>query len=306
MVAILQFVTYDDIAAHYFSGSGALIPAPAVPDSPARRLRDALEPIATQGWWSRSVADEMNALHLNFFGAYVWGRAASLGIPSASTVVSAFGVFEPTFLSTIYLATREQISRDDILRARADGASQAMSLVCSSEEASGIVEPLRRSMESVDSCARPLFSGLRELEMPSTPQGQLWRLAEMFREHRGDGHLAACIAHGMSAIQINVITELWLGYNLGEYSATRGFTKEVIEETMTSLQERGITDDKGLTAFGYNMRSQIENDTDRTQDAIIAALGTSIEDIINTANDISTRVINYPSFPSDPRKRAAG
>ena len=299
-------MTYDDIAAHYFSGAGALVPAPEVPNSPARRLRDALEPIATQGWWSRSVADEMGALSLNFLGAYVWGRAASLGTPSASTVVSAFGAFEPNFLSSIYLATRDQVARDTILDARASGASQAMSLVCSLEEASAIVEPLRRSMESADGCARPLFSGLRELEMPQSPQGQLWRLAEMFREHRGDGHLAAVIAHGFTALEMNIITELWLGYDLGEYSATRGFPQEAIETTMSSLQERGITDDKGLTAFGYNVRSQIEHDTDRAQDAIIAALRASLDNIINTANDISSRIINYPSFPSDPRKRAAG
>lgn len=299
-------MTYDDIAAHYFSGAGALVPAPEVPNSSARRLRDALEPIATQGWWSRSVANNMNELGLNFFGAYVWGRAASLGTPSASTVVSTFGVFEPSFLSNIYLTTRDEVSREDILTARANGAEQAMSLICSPEQASAIVHPLRRSMESVDGCARPLFSGLRELEMPISPQGQLWRLAEMFREHRGDGHLAAFIAHGFTALEMNIITELWLGYDIGEYSATRGFSKDVIKATMYSLQERGITDASGLTTFGYSVRSQIEHDTDRTQDAIVAALGTSIDDIINTANDISARVINFPSFPSDPRKRAAG
>lgn len=299
-------VTYDDIAAHYFSGAGALVPAPEVPNSPARRLRDALEPIATQGWWSRSAADNMSQLGLDFFGAYVWGRAASLGSPSASTVVSSFGVFEPSFLSNIYLATRDQVSREDILTARANGAEQAMSLICSPEQASEIVNPLRRSMESVDGCARPLFSGLRELEMPTSPQGQLWRLAEMFREHRGDGHLATFIAHGFTALEVNIVTELWLGYNVGEYSATRGFSKDAINVAMSSLQERGITDANGLTAFGYNVRSQIEHDTDRAQDAIVATLGTSINDIINTANDISARVINFPSFPSDPRKRAAG
>lgn len=299
-------MTYDDIVAHYFSGAGALVSAPEVPNSPARRLRDALEPIATQGWWSRSVADNMSALGLDFFGAYVWGRAASLGTPSPSTVVSSFGVFEPTFLSNIYLATRDQVAREDILTARANGASQAMSLVCTPQEASAIVEPLRRSMESIDGCARPLFSGLRELDMPLTPEGQLWRLAEMFREHRGDGHLATFIAHGFTALEMNIITELWLGYDIGEYSATRGFSKDVIKATMYLLQERGITDTKGLTPLGYNVRSQIEHDTDHTQDAIVAALGTSIDDIINTAIDISARVINFPSFPSDPRKRAAG
>lgn len=299
-------MTYDDIAAHYFSGAGALIPAPEVPDSSARRLRDALEPIATQGWWSRSVANNMSTLNLDFFGAYVWGRAASLGTPSASAVVSAFGVFEPTFISNIYLATRDQVSRDDILTARADGASTAMSLVCSPEEAQIINTTLQRAMESVDGCARPLFSGLRELPIPASPQGQLWRLAEMFREHRGDGHLAACISHGLSVLDMNIVTELWLGYELGEYSATRGFSKAVLDNALHSLNERGITNGSQLTQYGHELRSRIEHDTDRTQDAIIATLRTNIEDVISLANVISQRIIDYPGFPSDPRKRAAG
>jgi len=299
-------MTYDDIAAHYFSGAGALIPAPELPNSLARRLRDALEPIATQGWWSRSVADNMSALGLDFFGAYVWGRAASLGTPSASTVVSTFGVFEPTFLSKIYLDTRDTVSREKILQARDDGASQAMALVCSADEATQLCEPLRQAMESVDGCARPLFSGLRELEMPATPQGQLWRLAEMFREHRGDGHLAACIAHGLSAIDMNIVTELWLGYELGEYSTTRGFSKEALAVAMVSLQERGILDGGKLTPFGHSLRAQIEDATDKTQDEIIAILGASTNELIAIGNEISSRIVNYPHFPSDPRKRAAG
>jgi hypothetical protein len=299
-------MTYDDIAAHYFSGAGASFPAPDVPHSPARQLRDALEPIATQGWWSRTVADNMSELNLDFFGAYVWGRAASLGTPSASTVVSTFGVFEPTFLSTIYLATRDAVSRDDILRARADGASQAVALVCSADEVTEIVAPLQRALHSVDGCARPLFSGLRELEMPRTAQGQLWRLAEMFREHRGDGHLAACIAHGISAVEMNIITELWLGYELGEYSSSRGYAKDILTGAMTSLQQRGVTDGTQLTSFGHNLRAQIEHDTDRTQDHLMTALGSSIDHIIEVTNEISSRLVNYPSFPSDPRKRAAG
>jgi hypothetical protein len=299
-------VTYDDIAAHYFSGAGGLHPAPEVPDSAARRLRDALEPIATQGWWSRAVADNMSALNLNFFGAYVWGRAASLGTPSASSVVSAFGVFEPTFISNIYLATRDQVSRDDILSARADGASTAMELICSPDEAISLNKHLRKAMESVDGCARPLFSGLRELPMPTTAQGQLWRLAEMFREHRGDGHLASCITHGLSAIDMNIVTELWLGYDLGEYSGTRGFSQEALNTALQSLNERGITDGPRLTQFGYELRTLIETDTDRTQDEIVAALGSSLEDVISLTNVISQRIIDYPGFPSDPRKRAAG
>ncbi len=48
----------------------------------------------------------------------------------------------------------------------------------------------------------------------------------MFREHRGDGHLAACVAAGLDQVEMNVLTELWLDYPAGEYSGTRGFPHE--------------------------------------------------------------------------------
>src|SRR5262245_64358169 len=93
---------------------------PAMSGSPARSLRDAIEPIATQGWWSRAVHERLS---LDFMEAYVWGRAASLGEPCAAVVVSAFGVFEPAFLSSVYESARSRVSRSDILAAREQGRS---------------------------------------------------------------------------------------------------------------------------------------------------------------------------------------
>ena len=50
---------YEAIAAHFLTPSVTPPPDPVVPDTAARRLRDALEPIATIGWWSRPAADRM-------------------------------------------------------------------------------------------------------------------------------------------------------------------------------------------------------------------------------------------------------
>src|ERR1700722_9755264 len=90
------------------------------PSSPARRLRDALEPIAAQGFMS--AREPLEALGLSFIPGYVWSRAAALGEPSAAVVVAAFGVFEPAFLARAYDEGRAIASRHDVLAARTTGA----------------------------------------------------------------------------------------------------------------------------------------------------------------------------------------
>ncbi len=88
-------MTYDDIAAIFLAPLDEPIAEPDVTNTPARRLRDALEPIATQGWWSRAAGERLTELGVDFFPGYVWGRAAALGTPPAELVAATFGVFDP-------------------------------------------------------------------------------------------------------------------------------------------------------------------------------------------------------------------
>jgi hypothetical protein len=85
---------YQAVADRFLIPTGPPVAPPVVPSSPARLLRDAVEPIATVGWWSSAAADRLDRLGHDFFDGYVWGRAASLGAHvSDSVVVAAFGVY---------------------------------------------------------------------------------------------------------------------------------------------------------------------------------------------------------------------
>jgi len=182
-------VTYDDIAGIFLAPLDGPVVEPSVGESPARRLRDALEPIATQGWWSRPAGERLTALGLDFLPGYVWGRAASLGTPPSSVVVAAFGVFEPAMLAAVYDAGVASVARHDILVARAEGGTASVDAVAGADECAAIADPLLEAVERLDGLGRPLFSGLRALPVPPSPAGRLWRAAELVREHRGDGHL---------------------------------------------------------------------------------------------------------------------
>ncbi len=288
---------YGNIAAIFLAPLADTIDAPDVTATPARRLRDALEPIATQGWWSPQAGARLDALGVDFLPGYVWGRAAALGSPTASVVAATFGVFEPGLIAAVYEAGSALVPREDILAAREDGGTASVA---------AIADPLLAVLADLDGLGRPLFSALRSLPVPTSPAGRLWRAAELVREHRGDGHLAALVAAGLTAVEANVLTERWLGFGLGEYSATRGFGPPQLGAAVANLQARGWMDGDDLTDRGRAARVRIEDVTDASQEALIEGCGAGLDGIIAKAGDISTRLVAARAFPADPRKRAGG
>ena len=116
----VRAVDYDDVVAAFFRPSEPdVVPAPVVTASPARRLRDAIEPIAMHSVWSRPTNERLAPLGLDFLGAYVWGRAAALGEPDAGVVVSSFAVFEPAMITATYETARAAVRPHRAARRRA-------------------------------------------------------------------------------------------------------------------------------------------------------------------------------------------
>jgi hypothetical protein len=300
---------YEAIAAHMCKTDNGEMAEPIVAASTARLLRDSVEPIATICWWSREANDAAVDLGLSFFERYVRGRAAPLGTSNASVVVSCFGTFEPTLLRSVLAGRNALVSDEQILQARESGAVAALRLVTDGIDMSGpdwACARLHEAMAGVEATGRPLFAALRSLSSPTDPFGKLWRAAELYREHRGDGNLAASISAGLDPVEMNVLTELWLGYPLGEYSGSRGFAPDLIEAAAESLRRRGWMDGKSLTEDGRLAREGIERITDDTQKSIIDGLGGDVGEVTTAFAVIGRAVVDSGAAPSDPRKRAAG
>jgi len=276
-----------------------------VQPTPARRLRDALEPLAAQGFMG--ARDDLKALGLRFIQGYVWGRAAALGEPAPPVVVSAFGVFEPTFLVQAYDDARAIASRDDVLAARAAGASRQLASILGNEpDVERLSSTLRAAFDGVSATARPLFAGLRSLSPLDSPPGALWQVADLAREHRGDGHLSACVAAGLDPVEMNVLTELYVGYPLREFSSTRGWSAEQVGAAIERLRARGLIDGDALSTTGAAFRHHIERATDASQVELVDALGDGLDWVVATANRFAAQVVAAGAFTDDIRKRAAG
>lgn len=285
------------------------VPAPTVDASAARRLRDAIEPIAMHSIWSKRTNERLAGLGLDFITSYVWGRAASLGEPAAGVVIASFAVFQPDMIAVAYERGRSTVARDVMLAARAESTIESLTETLGDADVLGIAAMLQTAVSSISGMGRPLFSGLRDQPWPSTPIGVLWRSCELAREHRGDGHIAVCLSEGLDPIKMNVLTELFVGMPLGSYSASRGWSAEQIADAADDLRTAGMIDaanqDHALTGVGLDYRREIEARTDALDQPLIDAIG-DLDAIVDPLRTWSTSCIQAGSFPPDPFKRAAG
>lgn len=300
-------VNYDEVVAAFFVPPPVdVVPAPVAAASPARRLRDAVEPIAMHSVWSRRTNDALAALGLDFFGSYVWSRAAGLGDPDAGVVVSSFAVFEPGMLTATYEHARTMCDRATLLHTRAAATIASLAEVLGDADVTAVADRLAAAVRAADPTGRPLYAGIARQPWPDDPIGRLWRACELVREHRGDSHVAVCVAHGLDPVTMNVLTELWVGMPLGSYTATRGWSPEQIEQSVAALRSAGLVDGDELTAAGRERRDEIEAATDALEATIVDALGDSLDADLAALDEWSARCVAGRAFPPNAFKRAAG
>lgn len=255
---------------------------------------------------SAVVRDALAALGLGRFQAYVWARAASLGEPEPEVVVSAFGVFEPRSLATTYQTARGLCDRLTLLEARASATVRSLHEVLAGEPVEDAVTALRRGLSAAPSAGLPLFAGLARMPWPSDPLGQLWRACELLREHRGDTHLKICVDQGLRPVEMNVLTELWLGIPLGLHTCTRGWDSRAISDAVDRLSGRGFVYEGSLTAAGRAFRTALEEATNVGQRAFVEAIGADVGPLVAALENWSACCIRAGTFTADPGKRAAG
>lgn len=295
-------VSYDDVIA------AAFVPSPegaeaAVNRSPQRRFRDAIEPLGMHVVWSRLTNQRLAEHGLDFRSGYVWGRAAALGEPEPGVVVSTFAVFEPGMITDGYLRGRAACDRATMLATRTAATTESLEAVLGPVDATEAAAALRDAVAACDRVGRPIFGGLCDRDWPEPPIGQLWHGCEVLREYRGDSHVAVCAERGLGPMEMNVLTELWLGMPLGSYSGTRGWSEAQLAVAVAGLADDGLVEGSELTDTGRSFRDEIEEATDRLCVPITDMVS---EDVTIQLNEWSARCIESASFPPNVFKRAAG
>ena len=139
------------------------------------------------------------------------------------------------------------------LRDRVTGESLRATIgtTASEDAAVAVAEVLERAIDAVDGSGRVLFAALRAQPRLSDPFGRLWRAADAVREHRGDSHIAASVAAGLDPVRMGVLSEVWVGYPVGEYSGTRALAGGGVgDAAVARLEADGLLADGVITDAG--------------------------------------------------------
>ncbi|GII26312.1 hypothetical protein Pme01_59090 [Planosporangium mesophilum] len=201
-----------------------------------------------------------------FWRGYFAGRAAPLGPVGAAPVVASFFNFAPGMVARALPDVWQRATPEDTLRARVEGATEALARLLADQPEAAIAEAadlLQAAAADIEPGGRVLGAANAALPTPQEPLARLWQAATTLREHRGDGHIAAVVAAGLTGREMLV----WrAAHDLSRETAqpARGWTDEEWDATTRRLTELGWLDADGRpTETGRAGHREIEAATDR-------------------------------------------
>src|SRR5205823_11056006 len=119
---------------------------------------------------------------------------------------------------------------------------------------------------AADACqpeGRPLFAGHASLAWPDQPHLVVWHAITVLREYRGDGHIAAMVAEGVTGCQALVIHGATGDVPNAVLQSSRAWPDDEWALAADELRTRGWLDESGaLTDAGRTHRQWVEDRTD--------------------------------------------
>jgi hypothetical protein len=247
---------------------------------------------------------------------YFAGRAAPMGAVGAGVVTATFYNFSPELVAAAVPRAWQLAAPAAVLQARLAAVDAALRRLLGPEliAAPDLVTLAGLAREAASACTpegRPLYAGHADLPWPDGgPHLDLWHALSLLREHRGDGHVAALTAAGLSGLEA-LVTHTATGQGfIPEFArASRGWAAADWDGAVAELTARGLLDDAGeLTAAGLEVRATVERDTDRMAAPPWRHLGDErTEQVIQLGRQLSRAVVKAGAFPADgvfARRRA--
>jgi hypothetical protein len=237
------------------------------PQPKVRRMFELVEPIATVSF-SKVATEPFLALGMrNYWDGYFAGRAAPLGLAPAGVVHAVFYNFADGEVARHIPWVWGKTTPEEAIAVRERGSAvalrQKIGKLADSPGLVRVADLATRAAVSAPTEGRVLYAGLRALDLPQEPVARLWHAATLLREHRGDGHNAALVAHGIGGTEAHVLLALSFGMRPEDFDRIHHLPTAQLAAVIDRLRGRGLVDAAGgFTEAGRQTRERIEALTD--------------------------------------------
>jgi hypothetical protein len=249
------------------------------PQTKIHRMFELTEPIATVTY-SDVPNEAFLALGMrNYWDGYFAGRAAPLGTAPAEVVHAVFYNFADGEVARHIPWVWTKTTPQEAIAVRERGSTtalrQTIGKLADSPGLPRVADLATRAAVSAPTQGRPLYAGLRALPLPDEPLARLWHAATLLREHRGDGHNAALLAHGIGGTEAHVLLALSLGMPAEKFGRIHHLPKARLAAVVDGLRDRGLVDAAGgFTDAGRATKQRVEALTDDLAAPAYAVLST--------------------------------
>jgi helix-turn-helix protein len=211
----------------------------------ARAMWTLYEPIHAITYFAAGARVEFEQAGLRgFWRGYFAGRAAPLGPVGPAPVVGLFNSFAPVMVERALPAVWDLISPEEALAARNRGAVVVLADLVDAREAARLGDLLAPIVAAQEPAGHALGAANLALPEPDDPHARLWQACTSLREHRGDGHVAALVAVGVTGADI-VVLRCGIDSDRAVHQPARGWSDEEWLAATSRLVRRELLDADG-------------------------------------------------------------
>lgn len=250
-----------------------------------------------------------------FWAGYFAARAAPLGAVGAGPVAAAFFNFDPAMVRRCVPSCWDVVDPATVTVQRAGAAAGVLHELCAPDPLEALVASLPTLRRAVGDCTgegRPMTganrdlwpsveAGLRRRAVPEPviAVGEAWQACTTLREHRGDGHVAALLTHGLNGLEAHLLAAGTSDVPADVLRDSRGWTGPQWEAGVARMAVRGLLRPDGVaTAVGHELRRRIEAMTEELAAPALAGLGDDEMGALHSALlGYATRIQSSGLFP---------
>lgn len=267
--------------------------------STGRRLFELVEPVALVTYMADEPTAAVMALGLpGMWDAYFAGRAAPLGRDVPAAVVHAlFYNFADGEVARHIPGVWKMVTPEAANAARLEGSVSALRRILGDlADRSGVARAadlLIKAGTSAPTEGRAFYAAVRTLPLPTEPLARLWHGANLLREHRGDGHVAALVTAGIGGTEAHVLHALSEGMPAEEFGRVSHLPGAQLAAVVDGMRARGLIGADGwLTTAGQQIKAQVESLTDELAAPAYAILEPDeLEQLVDDLKPLAARLV---------------